>query len=98
MKNGYRTEFIFTTDSGGLLDSKNTRTAIYRYYKRIGVPEKGFHTYRHTLGTNLLKNGAELITASKLLGHDDIKTTTKYYINIPEDEKRKAIELLARAL
>ncbi len=97
-KNGYRTDFIFTTDSGALVDSKNTRTACNRYYKKIGVPAKGFHTYRHTFGTNLYKNGVPIVTASRLLGHDDISTTQKYYIDTPEDDKRRAVELLASVI
>lgn len=97
-KNGYRTEYIFTTNTGGLVDAKNTRTALNRYYKKIGVPLKGFHTYRHTFGTNLYKNGVPIITAARLLGHDNIATTQKYYINIPEEEKRKAVELLASVI
>lgn len=98
MRNGYRTDYIFTTDSGALVDSKNTRTACNRYYKKIGVTAKGFHTYRHTFGTNLYKNGVPIVTASRLLGHDDISTTQKYYIDTPEEDKRKAIELLANVI
>lgn len=95
LRNGYRTAFIFTTDTGAFYDGKNIRTALNRYYKTIGVPYKGFHTFRHTFGTNLYKNGVPIITASRLLGHEDITTTQKYYIATPEEEKRKAVELLA---
>ena len=98
MRNGYRTDFIFTTNTGGFIDAKNTRVACNRYYKNIGVPAKGFHTYRHTFGTNLYKNGVPIVTASRLLGHEDISTTQKYYINTPEEDKRRAVELLARVI
>ena len=95
MKRVYRTDYIFTTNTGGLLDKKNADTSCQRYYKTIGVEPKGFHTYRHTFGTNLYKKGVPLITASNLLGHSDISVTAKYYIDTPEDAKRNAIELLA---
>ncbi len=98
MKNGYRTDFVFTTNTGKLVESRNTRTACNRYYKNIGVPAKGFHTYRHTFGTNLYKHGVPIVTASRLMGHDDIGTTQKYYIDIHEEDKRKAIELLASVI
>lgn len=98
MRNGYRTDFIFTTNTGGFIDAKNTRVACNRYYKNIGVPAKGFHTYRHTFGTNLYKNGVPIVTASRLLGHEDISTTQKYYINTPEEDKRRAVEILARVI
>lgn len=95
MKKGYRTDYIFTTDSGNFYYKKNVRTACERYYKNIGVPNKGMHTYRHTFGTNLYRKGVPLKTASDLLGHSDISTTAKYYIGTREEEKRKAIEMLA---
>ena len=95
MKNGYRTEYIFTTGSGGLYDDRNINTACNRYYKKIGVPQRGFHTYRHTFGTMLCNRGVPIQTASVLLGHADIKITARYYINVSLDEKAKAVNVLA---
>lgn len=95
LRNGYRTDYVFTTDSGGLIDRRNAEHSCKRYYKRIGVEPKGFHTYRHTFGTNLYKKGVPMKTASDLLGHSDISVTAKYYINTPEEEKIKAIEMLS---
>ena len=95
LKNGYRTNYLFTTDSGNLYDPSNVRTALNRYYKKIGVEEKNIHAYRHTFGTNLCRQGVPIQTASKLLGHDDISTTAKYYVNVSADEKAQAIEKLA---
>ena len=94
LQKGYRTEYVFTTDSGKLYDPSNVRTALNRYYKRIGVEEKNIHAYRHTFGTNLCRQGVPIQTASKLLGHDDISTTAKYYVNVSADEKARAIETL----
>ena len=95
MRTGYRTDFIFTTDSGKLIDKRNAEISVKRYYKIIGVEPKGFHTYRHTFGTNLYKRGVPMKTASDLLGHSDISITAKYYIGTDKEEKRKAIELLS---
>ena len=62
---------------------------------RHGVEEKNIHAYRHTFGTNLCRQGVPIQTASKLLGHDDISTTAKYYVNVSDEEKARAIEKLA---
>ena len=94
LKNGYRTDYLFTTSSGKLYEPSNVRTALNRYYKKIGVEEKNIHAYRHTFGTNLCRQGVPIQTASKLLGHDDISTTAKYYVNVSADEKARAIETL----
>lgn len=92
--NGYETDFIFTTDSGGLYDSRNVSRGCDRYYDRIGITHKGFHTYRHTFGTNLCRNGIPIQTASALLGHEDISVTAKYYVNVGSDQKQEAVDSL----
>lgn len=102
MKNGYRTDFVFTTDSGGFYDSANINRALDRYYKCIGLnnidpktgKKKTCHTYRRTFGTNLYRKGVPILTACKLMGHSDISVTAKYYIGTGEEEKRRAVELL----
>lgn len=90
LRNNYRTDYIFTTDSGEFYDPKNLDRALTRYYKRIGVEPKSMHTYRHTYGTNLSKNNIPIETASALMGHSDISTTAKYYINVSKSAKEKA--------
>lgn len=102
MKNGYRTDYIFTTESGGFYDSANINRALDRYYKCIGLnnidsqtgKKKACHTYRRTFGTNLYRKGVPILTACKLMGHSDISVTAKYYIGTGEEEKRRAVELL----
>ena len=93
-ENGYETDFIFTTKTGGLYDQRNISRACNRYYERIGVEPKGFHTYRHTFGTNLCRNGIPIQTASALLGHEDISVTAKYYVDIGLDQKQTAVDSL----
>jgi len=95
LKNGYRTNYLFTTVSGKFYDKKNIITACNRYYKRIDVPSKGFHTYRHTFGTNLCRLGVPIQTASALLGHTDINVTAKYYINVSIHDKFEAVSKLS---
>ena len=95
LKNGYRTEYLFTTDSGTLYDRHNITHACNRYYDRIGVEWKGFHAYRHTFGANLCRKGIPIQVASKLLGHSDINVTAKYYVEVAMEEKRAAVEALS---
>ena len=98
IRNGYRSNYIFTTDSGDFLDQKDLDRALSRYYERIGVPVKSFHTYRHTYGSYLCKKGISIETASALMGHSNISTTAQYYVNVSEDAKREAAMTLRRVL
>lgn len=93
-KNGYKTDFVFTTSSGSLYYKSSVRKHFTRLCRLVGVPVKGFHTFRHTFGSRLAANGIPIQTVSKLMGHDNIVTTSKYYINIEDQEKRNAINAL----
>ena len=98
MKNKYRTEFLFTTDSGNFYDPKNLDRALERYYKKIGVTPKTMHTYRHTYASNLCRFGTPIQTASALLGHDSIETTARFYVSVAEDSKRDAVMKLRQVM
>ena len=94
--NHYKTNYLFTTGTGNFYDRRNIGHACERYYKKIGVPANNFHVYRHTFGTMLCKNGVSIQSTSSLLGHSDISTTAKYYVNVGLEQKRDAMEKLLR--
>ena len=48
-------------------------------------PKIHFHSLRHGYATENLRAGVDLYTISKLLGHEDISTTTIYAHLCPED-------------
>ena len=98
MKNGYRTNFVFTTASGALYDRQGVTAALSRYYKRIGVTPKGPHTYRRTFGTNLSRAHVPIEVTSKMMGHSSIDITYKYYIGIEAEQKRDSIEKMVQYL
>ena len=95
LKKGYRTNQVFTTSAGRLQDPRSLRHTLDRLHEDAGVPQYGFHVYRHTFGTKLAANGVALQTLASLMGHSDISVTAKYYINIPAAEKVEAIKTLS---
>lgn len=52
-----------------------------------------FHIARHTFATNLLINGTDILTVSKLLGHTTIKHTV-IYAKVVDSLKSKAVNSL----
>ena len=92
LRNGYRTEFLFTSESGKLLDKGNLRVAWVRHLKRAGIPYKKFHCCRSTYCTILCRQGVSLETARKLMGHSDINVTAEFYRFIGQPEMKKAAE------
>ena len=94
MKKAYRTDFIFTTSTGSLIDRRSLRHSLDRLHAAAGVPCYGLHTYRKTFATKLARTGTPIQVLRDLLGHKDISITAKYYVNISTDEKIKAIASL----
>ena len=89
--NGYITDFVFTTDSGKLYDSRNITRAMERFYEKINVPNKNLHVYRATFCTNLCRSGAPIEVTSKLLGHKSLEVTAAHYAFVHKDSKVDAI-------
>ena len=93
-RSNYKTEFVFTSDSGKLLEYGNTRRSLNRYYADINVPQKSPHTYRATFCTELCRAGVPLEVASKLMGHKSIEVTAKHYALVKQDVQIAAINRL----
>lgn len=84
---------LFPSLTGTYVDDKNLRTSWKRALDKADIPYKKFHSLRHTYATNLIENGVQLLTVSRLLGHSSIKTT-QIYAHTLEEEKIKAVNTL----
>lgn len=80
-------EFVFNYNGRPITTVKHSwHTAL----KHAGVPYTNFHTLRHTAATWILKKTGNLKLTQQILGHADIKTTSKY-AHVLDDEKRQAL-------
>lgn len=52
------------------------------------------HSLRHGYGSILLSKGTDIKVVSELLGHSDVAFTYNVYIDIYEQDKQKAVEIL----
>lgn len=69
------------------------RHSINKALKRTGIPidktrHYGWHSLRHSLATNLLRNGVDTSTISDILGHSDPQVA-KHYLRVDMDGLRK---------
>jgi integrase/recombinase XerD len=72
----------------------NTLTQFFHYlYKRAGVDGASSHSGRRTFITNLASKGVGVRVLMSLSGHKNI-STTQAYIDVNDDMKRKAVELV----
>ncbi len=70
------------------------RKHIKRWAAQAGINHDiCFHTSRHTYGTMLITAGVDLYTASKMMGHADVRPTQEY-AKIVDKKKEEAISLI----
>jgi integrase len=62
--------------------------------KSTGINEVTAHYLRHTYATLLYISGVDVLTASKLMGHSNIKTTIAIYTHLDEMMVKKSVDNL----
>jgi site-specific recombinase XerD len=73
----------------GVASARNLDEALNPYFKALG----GFtsHSFRHAVGTHLLRRGCDLRYIQIILGHDDLKSTA-LYTRVSKEELRDQLD------
>lgn len=80
------------THSNGF--TANTLTQFFHFlYRRAGIHGASSHSGRRTFITNLANKGISVRLLASLAGHRNI-STTQCYIDVNDDMKRRAVELV----
>jgi integrase len=86
--------FLFSSESGNVLNSRNCIRAWERTLKRAGVRYRKFHNTLHTYATKLFEQGVPIKTVQKLLGHSNMIITSEIYTHVMPKEKENAVDKL----
>ncbi|MFD2829209.1 tyrosine-type recombinase/integrase [Corticicoccus populi] len=78
-------DYVFYTNSGTPMTPGGMRKQFYLVSERAGLDENITpHRLRHSSSVEFLKNGGDIRSLQKMLGHSDIQTTT-IYLNIHDN-------------
>jgi site-specific recombinase XerD len=85
-------ESLFTNPAGHALSTQAVANVIRALCTHAGITRRVTpHTFRHTVATLLLRNGADLRVVQELLGHASI-TMTQRYTHVVKEQMREALE------
>ena len=81
-------EWVFRTSVGTPLDPKNAMNRHLRpAARRLGIFLGGWHSFRHSFSTQLLRKYPVKVV-SEILGHGDIETTLAIYHHPNAEDRR----------
>ena len=90
--------YLFTDTHGGMMNPDTITQYLHRMTKRLQKDDPTFphlnpHAFRHTVVSNLLANGVDVVSVANLVG-DDPATITTHYAHIISDRTRRAVQTM----
>jgi site-specific recombinase XerD len=68
------------------------RDILHPIRERLGIPRGEFDAFRHGLGTELMRVGANPPVVQEQFGHADLKMLQRYALVVPRRNRRNAVE------
>jgi integrase/recombinase XerD len=84
---GNSADEFFLTRNGRTISRERIWQIVRDNAAKAGLNDVSPHTLRHSFATHLLKNGADIRSIQKLLGHADLGTTADFYLHLKDELK-----------
>ena len=87
---------LFVSKQGTRISQRQVERDFKKWLKEAGIEsDLSPHSLRHTVGTRLLKTFKNPKLVQRYLGHSDVATTLRYYVDIFPEDLEEAAEALA---
>lgn len=88
LKSYQKDDPLWIKKNGKGLVYSSIRQVVRRLAGKAGVPEPGLHDFRRAFAVNSLRNGMDVLTLQRLLGHKDLRVIHKYVALVTDDLKK----------
>ncbi len=87
---------LFVSREGTRLSSRQTQRDFKKWLKEAGIEGPLTpHALRHTAATKLMKRTGNAKLVQRYLGHSDVATTLRFYVDVFPEDLERAAELLS---
>lgn len=90
-RKGEPEDYLFPNSFGNRMPRTTLQMGITKYAKKRGVYKYSLHLFRHTFATLYLRNGGNIYTLKKILGHSSFKMT-EFYLHMAGQDLKQSIE------
>ncbi len=97
-KIGKRESVLFSNFIHEYPSSSKLKRRLLTHFKRAGVPNIGFHGFRHTHASLLLNSGIPYKELQHRLGHSTLSMTMDIYSHLSKENAKKAVSFYETAL
>ena len=87
---------LFVSRNSARISPRQVQRDFKKWVKESGIESNlSPHALRHTVGTRLLKEFKNAKLVQRYLGHSDVATTLRYYVDVFPEDLEEAAEMLA---
>ncbi len=87
---------LFVSRNSARISPRQVQRDFKKWVKESGIEsDLSPHSLRHTVGTRLLKEFKNAKLVQRYLGHSDVATTLRYYVDVFPEDLEAAAEMLA---
>ena len=87
---------LFVSRNSARISPRQVQRDFKKWVKMSGIESNlSPHSLRHTVGTRLLKEFKNAKLVQRYLGHSDVATTLRYYVDVFPEDLEEAAEMLA---
>lgn len=88
-----KSKLIFPTIYGNYMCDRNERATLKKRLSVLGLPDYGFHLFRHTHASMMLNAGMNWKELQHRMGHKSITTTMDTYAELAPEKKFEAVNI-----